>query len=102
MNEAQAMKRIDKLREEINHHNYRYYVLDQPEISDAEYDKLFRELQALEAQYPELRDAVAKHQEYIGPMSMDELRRAIEEPAMSGDSPAAEASCFTVSLPSAS
>ena len=36
------------------------------------------------AQYPELRDAVAKHQEYIGPMSMDELRRAIEEPARRG------------------
>src|SRR5688500_8169384 len=36
------------------------------------------------AQYPELRDAVAKHQEYIGPMSMEELRRAIEEPARLG------------------
>ncbi len=36
------------------------------------------------AQYPELRDQVAKHQEYIGPMNMDELRRAIEEPARLG------------------
>ncbi len=46
-------KRVDKLREEIEYHNYRYYILDQPEISDAEYDRLMRELEKLEAQYPE-------------------------------------------------
>jgi DNA ligase (NAD+) len=46
--------RIDKLRDEIRHHNYRYYVLDSPEIPDAEYDRLLRELQALEAEHPEL------------------------------------------------
>jgi DNA ligase (NAD+) len=45
---------IEILREQINHHNYRYYVLDDPEVPDAEYDRLFRELQALEADYPEL------------------------------------------------
>jgi DNA ligase (NAD+) len=49
----QAKQRIDKLRAEINHHNYRYYVLDSPEISDAEYDEMMRELQALEAEYPQ-------------------------------------------------
>lgn len=48
-------KRVEKLREEIEYHNYRYYVLDQPEISDAEYDRLMRELEKLEEQYPELR-----------------------------------------------
>jgi DNA ligase (NAD+) len=48
-------KRIEKLREEIEYHNYRYYILDQPEISDAQYDRLMRELQKLEEQYPELR-----------------------------------------------
>jgi len=48
-------KRVEKLREEIEYHNYRYYVLDQPEISDAEYDRLMRELERLEEQYPELR-----------------------------------------------
>ena len=42
------------LRDEIERHNYLYYVLDAPEIPDAEYDKLFRELERLEAQYPEL------------------------------------------------
>ncbi len=45
---------VKKLREQIEHHNYQYYVLDQPEIPDSEYDRLFRELQALEAAYPEL------------------------------------------------
>src|SRR5271166_542520 len=42
------------LREQIRHHNYRYYVLDDPEVSDAEYDKLQRELEALEADNPEI------------------------------------------------
>ena len=46
--------RIAQLRELINYHNYRYYVLDSPEISDAEYDRLFRELLELEAAYPSL------------------------------------------------
>ncbi|HVP79494.1 MAG TPA: NAD-dependent DNA ligase LigA [Thermodesulfobacteriota bacterium] len=48
-------KRVDKLREEIEYHNYRYYILDQPEISDAEYDRLMRELEKIEEQHPELR-----------------------------------------------
>jgi DNA ligase (NAD+) len=45
---------IEKLRAEINRHNYLYYVLDSPEISDAEYDELMRELKQLEEQYPQL------------------------------------------------
>ncbi|MGD8939290.1 MAG: NAD-dependent DNA ligase LigA [Gammaproteobacteria bacterium] len=49
-----VLNRIEQLREEISHHNYLYYVLDSPEIPDAEFDKLFRELQSLEQQYPEL------------------------------------------------
>jgi len=48
----QAKQKIEKLKSEINHHNYRYYVLDNPEVSDAEYDELMQELQALEAEYP--------------------------------------------------
>jgi len=47
-------ERVKRLREEIDHHNYRYYILDNPEISDAEYDRLFDELSKLEAQYPGL------------------------------------------------
>ena len=46
-------KKIGQLRAVINHHNYRYYVLDSPEISDAEYDELMRELKQLEEQYPQ-------------------------------------------------
>jgi len=47
-------KRIEELRGIINHHNYRYYVLDSPEISDAEYDELMKELRQLETEHPEL------------------------------------------------
>jgi DNA ligase (NAD+) len=45
--------RIGSLREEINHHNYLYYVLDNPEISDAEYDSLMQQLRDLETEYPQ-------------------------------------------------
>jgi DNA ligase (NAD+) len=52
---AKIKKEAEHLREQLNYHNYRYYVLDNPEIPDAEYDRLFRELQLLEEEYPELR-----------------------------------------------
>jgi len=51
---AQLAERASALREELERHNYLYYVLDAPTIPDAEYDRLFRELQQLEGQYPEL------------------------------------------------
>ena len=51
---AEIRTQAARLRDEIEAHNHRYYVLDAPSISDAEYDALFRELQALEARYPEL------------------------------------------------
>lgn len=54
MEKAQAQKRIDELRKLIDYHRWRYYVLDQPEISDSEYDKLVLELQKLEEQFPDL------------------------------------------------
>lgn len=47
-------KRIERVREQIRHHDYRYYVLNQPEVSDAEYDRLMQELKALEASAPHL------------------------------------------------
>jgi DNA ligase (NAD+) len=47
-------QQIEELRKTINHHNYRYYVLDSPEISDAEYDDLMKELKQLEAEHLEL------------------------------------------------
>jgi len=51
---AEVRARVESLRREIEEHNYRYYVLDAPTISDAEWDALFRELQQLEERYPEL------------------------------------------------
>lgn len=54
MEEEEVVSEIESLREQIRYHNYRYYALDDPEIDDAEYDRLFRELVSLEARYPEL------------------------------------------------
>jgi DNA ligase (NAD+) len=48
-------ERVEELRRQIEQHNYRYYVLDQPEVSDAEYDTLMQELRRLEAEHPELQ-----------------------------------------------
>ncbi len=50
----EAAERAKQLREEIDRHNHLYYILDSPEISDAEFDALMRELQAIEEEYPEL------------------------------------------------
>ncbi|ALP53416.1 aromatic ring-opening dioxygenase LigA [Candidatus Tenderia electrophaga] len=54
MKSPNVEQRIQQLRDEINHHNYLYYVEDSPEIPDVEYDRLLRELQALEAKHPAL------------------------------------------------
>ena len=54
MNRADAVQRLTELREAIRHHDYLYYVAARPEIADAEYDALMRELRELEAAFPEL------------------------------------------------
>jgi len=54
MDLAKIKDRIEQLKAQINYHNYRYYVLDSPEISDAEYDELMRGLKQLEEKYPQL------------------------------------------------
>ncbi len=51
---AAIRKKVGLLRDQIRHHNYRYHALDEPEIPDIEYDRLLRELQDLEARFPEL------------------------------------------------
>ncbi|MFL5767720.1 MAG: NAD-dependent DNA ligase LigA [Actinomycetota bacterium] len=51
---AEAKLRVEELRERINYHSYRYHVLDEPEVADAEYDALVRELSSLEEDFPEL------------------------------------------------
>ncbi len=55
LNPQQAAEQVAELRQQINAHNYRYYVLDQPSIPDAEYDRLLRQLQQLESDFPELQ-----------------------------------------------
>ncbi len=59
-------ERAAELRRQLQHHAHRYYVLDDPEIPDAEYDRLFRELQALEAAHPALLTADSPTQRIIG------------------------------------
>jgi DNA ligase (NAD+) len=54
MTRADALQRISELREQIRHHDYLYYAQAQPEVSDAEYDALMRELRELEAAFPDL------------------------------------------------
>jgi DNA ligase (NAD+) len=50
----EIVNRVKQLRQSLHRHNYRYYVLDDPEISDVEYDKMMRELVGLESDWPEL------------------------------------------------
>lgn len=67
MTDAQtAAERIAQLRSEIDQHNYRYYVLDEPSVPDAEYDRLFNELKALETEHPELVTAESPTQRVGG------------------------------------
>jgi DNA ligase (NAD+) len=67
-----ARKRIAALTAQISQHDYDYYVLDAPTVPDADYDRLFRELKALEAQYPQLTAADSPTQR-VGGMPLPEL-----------------------------
>ncbi|MCB0112661.1 MAG: NAD-dependent DNA ligase LigA, partial [Caldilineaceae bacterium] len=71
--------RVDNLRDQVRYHQYRYYVLDDPEIGDAEFDALFRELQALETEHPDLQDANSPTVR-VGGVVSDRFRR-VEHPA---------------------
>ncbi|MCG8056897.1 MAG: NAD-dependent DNA ligase LigA [Candidatus Thiodiazotropha endolucinida] len=71
MNPSQEiLSRVELLRQQINDHNRRYYVYDDPLIPDAEYDRLMRELQSLEAEYPELITAESPTQR-VGDKPLD-------------------------------
>ena len=63
---ANVRKRADELHEILHEHAHRYYVLDEPTVPDAEYDRLFQELQAIEQQHPELARADSPTQRVIG------------------------------------
>ncbi|MFL5977856.1 MAG: NAD-dependent DNA ligase LigA [Gaiellaceae bacterium] len=64
-----VQQRLDELREQVDHHLYRYHVLDDPEISDAEYDRLYDELKALEEEHPDLITADSPTQRVGAPPS---------------------------------
>jgi DNA ligase (NAD+) len=92
MTRAEAKRRIAELSAEIREHDHRYYVLDRPSISDAAYDRLFRELQDLEAEHPDLqapdsptqrvggglRTAFQKVRHHLAMLSIDSLMAADE------------------------
>jgi len=67
VNLAEAKRRAEELRRELNRHNYLYYTLNAPEISDAAYDELYRELAGLEEQFPELITPDSPTQKVGGP-----------------------------------
>ncbi|MBO8126258.1 MAG: NAD-dependent DNA ligase LigA [Firmicutes bacterium] len=71
MTELEAKKRIEELREEIRFHDYRYYVLDDPVISDAEYDSLMQELISLEEKFPQFVTEDSPTQRVGGAVSSD-------------------------------
>jgi DNA ligase (NAD+) len=71
----QAAQRIKELTALIHHHDFRYYVLDDPEISDSAYDQLFRELQALEAEFSDLRLADSPTAR-VGGKALDEFKKS--------------------------
>ncbi len=70
--QSEAREAVEKLRQAIRYHNYRYYVLDDPVISDAEYDQLMQTLQALEDKFPELKSPDSPTQQ-VGGEPRDEL-----------------------------
>ena len=72
MSTATAEERALELRRRLEHHNHRYYVLDDPEISDSEYDALLNELRNLEAEHPELRTADSPTQR-VGAKPLDKF-----------------------------
>ncbi|MEW6543320.1 MAG: NAD-dependent DNA ligase LigA [Nitrospirota bacterium] len=81
MTHGEAQKRIEDLREEIRRHDYLYYVKDRPEISDAEYDRLFRELVRLEETFPDLLTPDSPTQR-VGAPPLEELQKVQHERSM--------------------
>ena len=77
----QCLLQINQLRDQLNHHSYQYYVLDDPEIPDVEYDRLYRELQALEKQYPEFITADSPTQR-VGDKPLDGFTQVKHEVPM--------------------
>jgi DNA ligase (NAD+) len=83
--QVSAFERIDELRREVERHAYRYYVLDDPEIGDDKYDKLYAELRKLEAEHPELVTPESPTQR-VAPQPVGRLEKVAHlEPMLSLD-----------------
>lgn len=90
MNRQEAEQRVRELHAVLRHHDYLYYVKDSPEISDAEYDRLFGELEDLETKYPELVTPDSPTQR-VGGVALDQFPRVEHaSPMLSLDSSQAE------------
>ncbi len=83
MDKAAADKRIRELRESLRHHNYRYYILSRPEITDFEYDIMMNELQALEKEFPAFSDVNSPSQRVGSDLNREFLQVAHKYPMLS-------------------
>lgn len=94
MDKDQAKRKIESLRNRINHHNYRYYVLDDPEISDQEYDGMMNQLKVLEAEHPELVTVDSPTQR-VGGKPLDKFETAAHDiPMLSLDNAFSKAEIY--------
>ncbi len=80
-NIEEIKKRVEKLREELEYHSYKYYVLDQPEISDYDYDRMMNELIKLEEEYPELKSPTSPTQR-VGGAPLKEFNQVVHSVPM--------------------
>lgn len=81
LTKQQAILRINELRNELNYHSHQYYVLDAPTIPDVEYDRLFKELQSLENQFPDLKSTDSPTQR-VGGHALPEFNTIVHEVPM--------------------
>ncbi len=80
MQKEEAKQRIETLRQEIERNNYLYHTLDEPELSDYEYDQLTQELRKLEAEFPDLRDAASPSRKVGAPVlnTFEKVRHEVQ------------------------
>src|SRR5258708_2036490 len=83
MSREKLLREVEELRREVARHDHMYYVLDAPELPDAEYDRLYDRLKKLEAEHPELRDPSSPTQRVGGaPESFATVKHAVRMMSM--------------------
>ena len=80
---AEIIKKAEELRKKLRHHSYLYYVLDRPEITDFEFDRLYRSLVDLEKEYPEIVTPDSPTQRVGGKASDDFRKIPFKKPMLS-------------------